>query len=425
MRGLAVFHCRAGANPLEYCQGGVRLMGNRMKVSETYLQGRLSLVVSSAGDDQVHLTACVSDPVEPAVACRQAYVAAARALEERGAEPVHERVFGSLTVRQEVAAAREAALTESGLPARTPFTYIQGHPLWGEGFAGFELYAVRPERQGAVWTIGRGGVAWGRGWQRKGARFLLLHSVHGRQDGRERQADRTAETCRMFSLAHELLRENGASYSDVVTTWIYLSDILAWYDEFNQARNASYRKMGLMPERRTGPLNLPASTGIRGENPYGAWAVMDVMAVTGEPGIRPKVSCMSNVKQNEAYDYGSAFSRGICVEEADVTHLMISGTAAIDEQGRSMFPGDARAQVARTLETVEALIAPRGADLNDICEATVFLKRPEDEPAYREVMRQRGLEQLPAVCVVADVCRDELLFEMDATAMLERRAPSA
>lgn len=33
----------------------------------------------------------------------------------------------------------------------------------------------------------------------------------------------------------------------------------------------------------------------------------------------------------------------------------------------------------------------------------------------------RGLEELACVCVVADVCRDELLFEMDAEAAVDRR----
>jgi len=29
-------------------------------------------------------------------------------------------------------------------------------------------------------------------------------------------------------------------------------------------------------------------------------------------------------------------------------------------------------------------------------------------------MKEYGLEDMPAVCVTADVCRDELLFELDA-----------
>jgi hypothetical protein len=31
----------------------------------------------------------------------------------------------------------------------------------------------------------------------------------------------------------------------------------------------------------------------------------------------------------------------------------------------------------------------------------------------------RGLDNFPCVCVVADVCREELLFEMDAEAVVK------
>ena len=37
---------------------------------------------------------------------------------------------------------------------------------------------------------------------------------------------------------------------------------------------------------------------------------------------------------NEAYDYGSAFSRGMRIDLNGLTILLISGTASIDEAGR-------------------------------------------------------------------------------------------
>jgi hypothetical protein len=42
------------------------------------------------------------------------------------------------------------------------------------------------------------------------------------------------------------------------------------------------------------------------------------------------------------------------------------------------------------------------------------VKRPEHADVFREMAVKRGLEELPAVCIVADVCREELLFEIDA-----------
>jgi enamine deaminase RidA (YjgF/YER057c/UK114 family) len=60
------------------------------------------------------------------------------------------------------------------------------------------------------------------------------------------------------------------------------------------------------------------------------------------------------------------------------------------------------------------LINKEGASLNDICHATVFLKRQEDAQIYQEVANEYGLTDMPAVYVLADICRDELLFELDA-----------
>jgi enamine deaminase RidA (YjgF/YER057c/UK114 family) len=102
------------------------------------------------------------------------------------------------------------------------------------------------------------------------------------------------------------------------------------------------------------------------------------------------------------------------IEEPDVSLVQVSGTAAIDEQGRSLYPGDVRGQIDCTFDKIAALIGQEGASLNDIAAASVFVKRPEDAPVYQERAAARGLENLPVVIMVADICREELLFEIDA-----------
>ena len=92
----------------------------------------------------------------------------------------------------------------------------------------------------------------------------------------------------------------------------------------------------------------------------------------------------------------------------------MSGTAAIDAQGQSLYPDDVRAQIDCTFDKIAALIGQEGASLADIAAACVFVKRPEDALVYQERAAARGLSNLPAVIMVADVCREELLFEMDA-----------
>ena len=44
-------------------------------------------------------------------------------------------------------------------------------------------------------------------------------------------------------------------------------------------------------------------------------------------------------------------------------------------------------------------------------------KTAADAEICRQVLKEFSLEHLPAVWVVGDVCRDELLFEMDALAL--------
>ena len=181
----------------------------------------------------------------------------------------------------------------------------------------------------------------------------------------------------------------------MVRTWFYLSDILAWYPEFNQARSAVYRELGLMPINGDGARRLPASTGIRGEVSPGAAGALDLLAVVGPPESRPLVRQLRSPAQPEALTYGSAFSRGALIHHPDVSLIQVSGTAAIDEQGRSLYPGDVRAQIDCTFDKIAALIGQEGAALADIAAACVFVKRPEDALIYQERAAARGLEAPP------------------------------
>src|ERR1700748_3473755 len=64
---------------------------------------------------------------------------------------------------------------------------------------------------------------------------------------------------------------------------------------------------------------------------------------------------------NEAYDYGSAFSRGMRIDLNGLTILLISGTASIDDAGRTVHTADLRKQVRRTFDNITKLLASEGA----------------------------------------------------------------
>jgi enamine deaminase RidA (YjgF/YER057c/UK114 family) len=388
--------------------------------------GPLAVHVVSAADDLAHITVSVAGEGEgTAWAAQEGYRRVGKFLTARRMQVVHERVFGSLSAREDVLGSRAEALRECGVADDGPVTYVEGRPIWGNGLAGAQLMAVRPARPDAIVPVQDGGVTVGRRWERSGAEFTVLQNVHGLLHGTSAQAARAGQAERMFEEALRVLRTQRLGYGQVARTWIYLADILDWYDEFNLARNSRYTAFGLMPDSAGDssgqPVRLPASTGIEGRNSYGAACIMDLLAVAGGPTARVSVVPMANVKQADAYRYGSAFSRGVCIREPDLAQIQISGTAAIDEQGRSLSPNDARAQVLWTLDSVQSLISQEGAALSDMAQGTLFLKRAADYPACCRAIAERGLADMPVVCVQADVCREELLFEMDGVAVLARR----
>ncbi len=128
---------------------------------------------------------------------------------------------------------------------------------------------------------------------------------------------------------------------------------------------------------------------------------------------------------NEAYSYEkpSSFSRGMRIDLNGVTILLISGTASIDEEGRSVHIGDFRAQMRRTLANITGLLTSEGCTWHDMVRTTCYLRDIErDYEAFNEertaFYRDLGLDPLPASTgIQAILCRPELLVEIEAIAM--------
>ena len=132
---------------------------------------------------------------------------------------------------------------------------------------------------------------------------------------------------------------------------------------------------------------------------------------------------------NEAYSYGSAFSRGMRIDLNGLVILLISGTASIDDEGQTVHVGDLRAQTRRTLRNITGLLASEGATWKDVVRTTCYLRDIErDYKAFNEERTafylEQGLDPLPASTgIQAILCRPELLVEIEAIAMF-RKTPS-
>jgi enamine deaminase RidA (YjgF/YER057c/UK114 family) len=232
---------------------------------------------------------------------------------------------------------------------------------------------------------------------------LYAGNVHG--SGR----DAFEEASDMFRAAEGLLGDAGMSFGDVIRTWIHVRDIGRDYDALNRARREFFRHCGL--ERR------PASTGVQGTPPSEAHGFSLSFYAMTSPEPRD-IAPMSTPSLNEAWSYGADFSRGLRVVETNKVALYLSGTASIDEAGRTTHPGDFTAQADRMLHNVASLLANQGASFRDVMSAVTYLKRPEDAPALHALCRERGFDGFPWAVVEAPLCRRELLCETEAVAAL-------
>src|SRR5512147_450368 len=90
---------------------------------------------------------------------------------------------------------------------------------------------------------------------------------------------------------------------------------------------------------------------------------------------------------NEAYDYPrpSSFVRGMRIDLNGLVILLISGTASIDEEGKSIHIGDFRAQLRRTYHNITGLLEAERATWHDIVRTTCYLRDIErDYEAFNE-----------------------------------------
>jgi enamine deaminase RidA (YjgF/YER057c/UK114 family) len=238
-----------------------------------------------------------------------------------------------------------------------------------------------------------------------GTRHLYASQITGQGSTFRSQCDS------MFACAADLLREHGVTFRQVVRTWCYLSDIRKTYAEFNQSRNQFFERAGVNQP--------PASTGIGAELSLpGSACALDLYALL-EPGCALKQP-MHTAVLNEATEYGSAFSRGMQVSLHDKTLLYISGTASVDETGATAHRDDFAKQVERMLLNVQQLLGTLNASFSDIVHAISYLKSCRYAPAFHALLAQLELGSLPMSIVEAEVCREQLLCEMEAIAILPK-----
>ena len=145
---------------------------------------------------------------------------------------------------------------------------------------------------------------------------------------------------------------------------------------------------------------------------------------TRPPSVPRRAASVPNVL-NEAYDYArpSSFSRALSFDIADTRILLISGTASVDEEGRTIHAGDFRAQLWRTYRNISAILQAEDMTWRDVVRTSCYLRDIErDYKDFNEVRTAffswHGLNPLPASTgIQARLCREDLLVEIEAMAV--------
>ena len=318
-----------------------------------------------------------------------------RAAEERDAVIISQFVFAGRQHYPEFAAGE-------GEPTR-PVVWLQGDACKDGGIYSTQAVAVSGIRPEPVRFAGRD---IGFIYENEHARFFRLHGIQPD----DLTASRAAQTQSAFEIMRSVLEENRFSFTDTVRTWIYLDRLLEWYDEFNRVRTGFFTAAGIFEKL------VPASTGIGAGNPFGSAIMMDALAVQPKTD-RMKIVEVKSPLQNPALDYRSSFSRAVEMGFPEHRSLMISGTASIDPDGKSVYPDDPEMQIRLTLEVVKAILESRGMDWGDLFRGIAYFKDKAHQDLYHRIASELRIPRFPLAVSHADVCRDDLLFEIEVDAI--------
>ncbi len=253
-----------------------------------------------------------------------------------------------------------------------------------------------------------GGQRLGCWVETESARVALLWGVCG-----ELLAPRAQQTQQLFENAGLALQQVGMSWRDVVRTWFYLDDLLEWYDEFNAIRTGYFERHGVLDGL------IPASTGIGLGNHLGRSCVAGILAVLPKD-TSVQIHAVESPLQNSALHYRSSFSRAVEIETASERHVTISGTASIDSQGLSVHHADPQKQIELSMQVVRAILASRGMDWCHTTRAIAYCKKPEYAELFRRYCELHEVPLDHCLFVQADICREELLFELELDSKIYR-----
>lgn len=329
------------------------------------------------------------------------------ALAESGLPP-SSAVFRRIFVRD--LPARQKKIASSGLVNGQPVavSVVDQPPLNGADVSLWAYHVhdpngIKKERQGSTLSLARGEL-----------RHLWTTGLVGVTS--ENAFSAYDQTRRVIQDYTTILDGFDATLrSHAVRTWVFVRDIDHDYDDMVLARKEIYGDEGL-----TERTHYIASTGIAGGSSEPSHKVMlDAYAIAGLKDEQIRHLYAPDFL-SRTIDYGVTFERGTAIDYRDRRHVMISGTASIDQEGRVLHVGDLLAQLERTLANIEALLSEAKADFGDVAQMIVYLREAGDRNVIQNELERR-LPDVPWLLVLAPVCRQTWLVEIECMAVVDER----
>ncbi len=271
----------------------------------------------------------------------------------------------------------------------------------------------------------------------RGAAKILIASGLGEENTEAGNIFFRSETA--FRQLHHILTEEGMEFSDIIRQWNYIEQITETLDQhnspsqhyqiFNDVRSKYYQ----LSDFKNG---FPAATGIGMD--FGG-IIIDAIAVRFEE--ENSIGALKSPVQLDAYTYSKEvlaennamcdfcrttpkFERAKILTVSGRKWILISGTAAISGQvSDDQF--SAEHQTEMTIKNILRLISMENIEKHGIISdekaniqsLRVYVKYKKDIPEVKAVC-MRYFPELPVIYVVADICRPELLVEIEGLAVL-------
>ena len=355
-------------------------------------------MINKTAEADMHVITVTTGPVDE-------FIISAQAREGSGLRAVFERVIGVINESEAVPVAQKVfgrtdrrALEELCEMADWPITCLAVDR--GSALPSTQVYAIRGT---AVKYLHQWGRSVASVFEKDTARWCRIGGLVPSKGSASPEEQARASFEQLLSV----IEDAEMGLDDLVRTWFFLDDILSWYGDFNEVRNDFFTRHGVFSGL------IPASTGIGTPNISGGALTAEALLIHGD-SERTRPKAVASPAQCAATKYGSSFSRAVEVAEPEHRRVYISGTASLDQQGRTVRRGDFEGQMDVTLKAVEKILNSRTMNWENTVRAIAYAPRAEDMPALR---RKLNPLEIPVAVVPAVVCRDDLLFELELDAI--------